>query len=100
MPGGGLVRRADGQQVAVGVPAAAAAGPVKTAATGGAAGAANPNSADVAGLDGPPGIGPVLAQRIVDHREQQGPFRRVQDLLDVPGIGPAIVDGLADAVTV
>ncbi len=92
---------ADGQQVAVGVPAAAgAAEPVTTAATGGAAGPVNLNTADLALLDGLPGIGPVLAQRIVEHREQQGPFRQVEDLLDVPGIGPAIVDRLADAATV
>jgi competence protein ComEA len=92
---------ADGQQVAVGVPAAVgAAGPVPTGTTGGATGAVNLNTADVAALDALAGIGPVLAQRIVDHREQQGPFRQVEDLLDVPGIGPAILGNLADAVTV
>jgi competence protein ComEA len=89
---------ADGQQVAVGVPAAAGAAPSGTAAPAGG-GAVNLNTADVATLDGLPGIGPVLAQRIVDHRAQ-GPFRQVDDLLDVPGIGPAILGRLADAVTV
>jgi competence protein ComEA len=91
---------ADGQQVAVGVPAAAGAAlPGSTSADGGG-GAVNLNSADVAALDGLPGIGPVLAQRIVDYRGQHGPFGRVDDLLDVPGIGPAILAHLADAVTV
>jgi competence protein ComEA len=92
---------ADGQQVAVGVPAAAdGAAPAPETANGSAAGVVNLNTADVATLDGLPGIGPVLAQRIVDHREQQGPFRQVEDLLDVAGIGPAILEHLADAVAV
>jgi len=91
---------ADGQQVAVGVPGAAPAAAAGAAAGPAAGGALNLNTADAAALDGLPGIGPVLAQRIVEHREQHGPFRAVDDLLDVPGIGPAIVGDLADAVTV
>ena len=35
------------------------------------------------------GIGPVLAERIVAHREEHGPFESIEDLLDVPGIGEA-----------
>jgi competence protein ComEA len=89
---------ADGQQVAVGVPAAAGAAPGTTAPSVGG-GAVNLNTADVTALDGLPGIGPVLAQRIVDHRSQHGPFRQIADVLDVPGIGPTIVDKLAGAVT-
>jgi competence protein ComEA len=89
---------ADGQQVAVGVPAAPGAEPQPTPGSGG--GLVDLNTADVAQLDALPGIGPVLAQRIVDHRAQQGPFRDVQDLQDVPGIGPTILDRLAGAVTV
>ena len=38
-------------------------------------------------LEGVPGLGPVLAARIVDYREASGPFREVEDLLDVAGIG-------------
>jgi competence protein ComEA len=87
----------DGQQVAVGVPGAAV-----TAAAGGAApgGPVDLNSATQADLDTLPGIGPVLAQRIVDHRTQHGPFRSVDELDDVPGIGPAIFGELADLVVV
>jgi len=38
-----------------------------------------------------PGIGPVLSQRIVDHRTTHGPFRRIEDLEQVHGIGPKTV---------
>jgi competence protein ComEA len=54
----------------------------------------------VADLDALPGIGPVLAQRIVDHRSRQGPFSSVDQLDDVPGIGPAIAAELAELVSV
>jgi competence protein ComEA len=58
------------------------------------------NTATVADLDALPGIGPVLAQRIVDHRTAHGPFRSVDQLDDVSGIGPAIFADLADRVRV
>lgn len=48
------------------------------------------NQADASALAELPGIGPALAQRIVDYRLQHGPFARLQDLLLVPGIGPVI----------
>jgi competence protein ComEA len=91
---------ADGQQIAVGVPDAAAGGAAGSAPPDGSAGLVNLNAATVAELDGLPGIGPVLAQRIVDHRESSGPFRSVEELDDVPGIGPAIAAELAGLVTV
>lgn len=47
------------------------------------------NTASAAELQGLPGIGPVLAERIVAHRARAGGFGSVQDLLEVPGIGPA-----------
>jgi competence protein ComEA len=90
---------ADGQQIAVGVPAAAG-----TAAAPGAAapttGPVDLNAATVAVLDGLPGIGPVLAQRIVDFRSQHGRFTAVDQLDDVPGIGPALYARLAAQVRV
>jgi competence protein ComEA len=58
------------------------------------------NAATVADLDALPGIGPVLAQRIVDHRASNGRFTSVEQLDDVPGIGPAIYAELADLVRV
>ena len=41
-----------------------------------------------------PGIGPALAERIVDHRRRNGPFRTPEDLLEVSGIGPATLERL------
>jgi competence protein ComEA len=90
---------ADGQQIAVGVPGAA------TASSGAAVGTVpsgpvNLNTATAADLDALPGIGPVLAQRIVTYRDQQGRFTSVEQLDDVPGIGPAIYDQLKTLVGV
>jgi competence ComEA-like helix-hairpin-helix protein len=51
------------------------------------------NSAGAAQIGLLPGIGPRLAQRIVDHRDAHGSFASIDDLADVPGIGPRILDG-------
>ncbi|MDR0432824.1 MAG: ComEA family DNA-binding protein [Bifidobacteriaceae bacterium] len=58
------------------------------------------NSADAQLLETLPGIGPVLAGRIVDHRDKHGPFPDVDALLDVSGIGAAILGSLRDLVEV
>lgn len=47
------------------------------------------NSATVEELDTLPGVGPSLAQAIIDYRDEHGPFASLEDLDDVPGIGPA-----------
>lgn len=91
---------ADGQQVAIGVPGAAPPAPAGAPAGTAGSGAVDLNAAGVAELEGLPGVGPVLAARIVEHRERHGPFRAVEDLQDVPGIGPAILDGITDMATV
>ena len=94
----------DGAQIAVGVPGAAV-GPGGSSdgvlGTGPGPGSrVDLNSASAGELDALPGIGPVLAQRIVDHRTRHGPFRSVDQLDDVPGIGPAIAAELAELVVV
>ncbi len=50
------------------------------------------NSAGATDLDALPGIGPALAQRIVAYRQQHGPFKKIDDLLQVSGIGPKLLD--------
>lgn len=58
------------------------------------------NAADAAALDGLPGVGPVIAQRIVDWRTSNGPFTVVDELAEVTGIGPAVLAGVRDLVRV
>lgn len=60
----------------------------------------NLNKATAAQLETLPGIGPVLAQRIIAYRGQQGWFRRPEDLLNVSGIGPKTFANLKEYVTV
>lgn len=60
----------------------------------------NLNLATAAELDALPGVGPVIAERIVSFREENGPFQSVEDLLDVPGIGEAKLADLRDHVQV
>lgn len=60
----------------------------------------NVNRASAEELEKLPGIGPALAARIVAFREAHGPFRTVDDLLAVPGIGPKTLAGFRDLVTV
>ena len=88
----------DGQQIVVGAPGSAVAG-ADAGAAAAPGGKLDLNRATAAELDALPGVGPVLAQRIVDHREQ-GPFTSVDQLDDVPGIGPARAAELAELVTV
>lgn len=58
------------------------------------------NQADAAALEALPGVGPVLAERIIAHREEHGPFQSVEDLLEVPGIGEAKLASIRDLVAV
>ncbi len=60
----------------------------------------NVNSATQRQLETLSGVGPVLAAAIVAYRTQHGPFRSVDDLLDVSGIGPATLQALRPQVTV
>ncbi|NNJ46365.1 MAG: helix-hairpin-helix domain-containing protein, partial [Acidimicrobiia bacterium] len=58
------------------------------------------NTASASDLERIAGVGPVLAARIVEHRETNGPFVVVEDLLDVSGIGEAKLSAMRDGVVV
>ncbi|WP_406176747.1 helix-hairpin-helix domain-containing protein [Streptomyces canus] len=78
----------DGEQVIVGGPAAPAPAPgMGGSVSGGPAVPVSLNTATVDQLDTLPGVGPVLAQHIVDYRTQHGGFRSVNELREVNGIG-------------
>jgi competence protein ComEA len=102
---------ADGEQVVVPgpgdpVPAGGGGGPGGAASgggTGGTGAAGSPldlNTATEAGLDELPGVGPVLAGRIVAWRTQHGRFTSVDELAEVPGIGPKALERLRPLVRV
>ncbi len=96
---------ADGQQVIV--PAKVPVGTASTAAGAGRAagpagasgGPVSLSSATVADLEALDGVGPALAQRIVDWRQAHGGFSSVDQLDDVPGIGPVRLDALRPHLT-
>lgn len=95
---------ADGQHVRVpwignGM-AVAEATPGESGAGADSGGLLDLNRATAAELDALPGIGKVLAGRIVEWREREGPFQSVDDLGKVEGIGPALLAKLAPLVTV
>jgi len=82
----------DGQQVVVRA--------VGDALAPGTPGQVQLNTAAAGELESIPGVGPVLAARIVEFRETNGPFVVVEDLLDVAGIGEAKLAAMRDAVVV
>jgi competence protein ComEA len=60
----------------------------------------NLNTAEAWLLEALPGIGETLARRIIDYRNDNGPFQQVEDLQKVEGIGPATLEKLRNKVTV
>ena len=59
----------------------------------------NLNTASTEQMESLPGIGPVRARAIVDHRETVGPFRSTEEIMDVHGIGQGIYEGIRDLVS-
>jgi competence protein ComEA len=94
----------DGTQIIV--PRKGQAAPAGVAAAPGGSGAAQSspagpihlNTATEEELETIPGVGPVTAQRIIDFREQNGPFRSVDELDAVSGIGPKRLEQMRDLV--
>lgn len=103
------VKTAAGQPSAAGAspPAAAVAAPPAVSYSSGAGnsvqqagGKVNINTADLAQLDTLPGIGPAYAQRIIQYREINGPFKTIGDIKQVSGIGDKRFEQLKDLITV
>lgn len=90
----------DGTQVLV--PRAAEGGAPGSGPSGAsvATGKVNINTATAAELEALPGVGEVIAQRIVDYRTANGPFGTVDELIDVSGIGESTLASMRDLVTV
>ena len=94
VPAGGNVGTGAGSVTALNAPSG-------LGAAGGSTGKVNLNTASVQELDAQlPGIGPTLAQRIVDYRQQHGNFRSVEDIQNVSGIGEKRYAQLKDRLTV
>ena len=77
----------DGEQIVVGAPK-----PLSNSRSRGAkktivSGPVNINTATLAQLDTLPGVGPAIAARIISYREKNGPFKTIEDLRKVPGMG-------------
>jgi len=101
---------ADGEQIVVpkpgesivqgGTAGVGGAGAGSSAGVGSVGGLVDLNTADAAALDSLPGVGPVLAQRILDWRAQHGRFTSVDELGEVSGIGDKILASIRPKVTV
>jgi competence ComEA-like helix-hairpin-helix protein len=58
------------------------------------------NTATLSQLDSLPGIGPVIAERILELREKSGPYKRIEDLMNIRGIGEKKFLKLKDLITI
>ncbi len=95
---GGLANSSTSQPGGLPFSIISTAGP--TGAPTSAVGRININTATLAQLDSLPNIGPATAQNIITYRAQHGAFARIQDIMNVPGIGPATFDAISGLITV
>jgi competence protein ComEA len=58
------------------------------------------NTASTFELETLPGIGPTTAQKIIEYRQQNGPFVSIEDIINVSGIGPGLYERIKDLITV
>jgi competence protein ComEA len=71
-----------------------------TSTTGSAAALTDINTASAPELEALPGIGPTLAQAIVEYREGHGPFATIEQITDVQGVGQGIFEDIRSLITV
>lgn len=88
----------DGEQIRIGIDPAPVALASPSSSAGG--GLIDLNTASLDALQEIPGVGPVIAQRIVTYREQNGGFQTVEQLLEVSGIGESTFAQMQPMVTV
>ncbi|MFD7023024.1 helix-hairpin-helix domain-containing protein [Promicromonospora sukumoe] len=98
VPGGAM--SGPGGSAASAAGAGGTGGAASGASGGGSGGTVDINTADAVGLEALPGVGPSIAQAIIEWRETNGAFASVDELDDVPGIGPATLDELRDSARV
>lgn len=72
--------------------------PAKNAQATQAHAVVNINTANQSVLESLPRIGPAIAKRIIEFRERHGEFKKVEELLNVQGIGPKVFEKLKDRV--
>lgn len=60
----------------------------------------NINTASQCELESLPGIGPTIAQKIIEYRTQNGPFQSIEDIINVSGIGPGTFERIKNLITV
>lgn len=91
----------DGDQVYIPIVGETPPAPAPQASnTSEANGVINLNEADLEALDSLPGIGPAIAERIIQYREQNGPFATIEDIQNVSGIGPATFEEIKELIAV
>jgi competence protein ComEA len=89
----------DGQQIYVPNQGDGNSGNVMAVGSKTPAGKVNINTADAVVLDTLPGVGPAMAQKIIDYRKSNGAFRMLEDIKNVPGIGESKYLNLKDKIT-
>jgi competence protein ComEA len=91
----------DGQQIRIGsLQETSSTTPIATSSISSSSLKMNINTVDAPDLEDLPGIGPSLAQKIIDYRQEHGPYTSIEDLLNVSGIGPAKLDEIKELITV
>lgn len=73
--------------------------PLPSVGSAGAGGVVSINSASKDELESLPGVGPAMSKAIIEYRIQHGGFRSVEELMEIPGIGPKTFEELKDQVT-